>query len=158
MRKIVYDRARQRARLRHVLESFVKVVGGFSFSPASEEGESVHADLSFILVLEMTDWACTVKHNAFASEREWRIITYPLTSSFLGWGRENYKGVSVRPTPRLLLPYMVLKAGRRKRLPVVEIRCGPSQFQEQSGRALNILLHKHGYHIPINFSEVPLRA
>jgi hypothetical protein len=119
----------------------------------------VQVELSLLLILEMTDWACTVKHEAFSEKKEWRIITYPKDATLVGVKPADYEGVSVRPTARLLLPYMILESSSQKRLPLLEIRCGPSQFQEQSARAMNILLRKHGYrNLPVTLSRVPLRV
>jgi hypothetical protein len=159
VKRVVYDPKKQRARLRFIFRNLIKLVNGFSFTTASAEGASAHVELSLLLVLEMTDWACAVKHEAFSEENEWRIITYPKDATLVGARPENYGGVSVRPTSKLLLPYMILEPLSGERLPLVEIRCGPSQFQEQSGRAMNILLRKHGYEkIPVTFSGVPLRV
>jgi hypothetical protein len=159
VRRVTYDHDKQRARLRFILGNLIKLVNGFSFATTSPKGASAHVELSLILVLEMTDWACAVKHAAFSEENEWRIITYPRGATLVGTKTENYEGVLVRPTSKLLLPYMILESLSEKRLPLVEIRCGPSQLQEQSGRALNILLRKQGYeHLPVTFSGVPLRV
>jgi len=159
VKRVIYDPTKQRARLRFILRHLIKLVNGFSFAPTSSKGASAHVELSLLLILEMTDWVCAVKHNAFSEEKEWRIITYPKGATMVGTTPENYKGVSVRPTSRLLLPYMILKPPSGKRLPLVEIKCGPSQFQEQSARAMNILLLKGGYkHLPVTFSKVPLRV
>jgi hypothetical protein len=49
-------------------------------------------ELSLLLVLEMTDWACAVKHKAFSEEKEWRIITYPRRATLVGALPENYEG------------------------------------------------------------------
>ena len=159
VRKIVYEPDKQRARLRYALKNLIRLVNGFPFTTTSPRGASAHVELSLILVLELTDWACTVKHEAFSEEHEWRIITYPQGATLVGMRTENYKGVFVRPTPKLLLPYMVLEPSSGKRLPIVGIRCGPSQLQEQSGRALKILLRNHAYaNLPVTFSGVPLRV
>lgn len=159
VKRVVYDPDKQRAQLRFVLENLIKLVNGFSFSTTSPKGTLAHVELSVLLILEMTDWACAVKHRAFSEEKEWRIITYPKGATLVGTRPKNYEGVSVRPTPKLLLPYMILEPPPKKRLPLSEIQCGPSQFQEQSARALNILLLEHGYkHLPVTFSEVPLRV
>jgi hypothetical protein len=158
VRRIVYEPDKQRAQLRHSLRNLVRLVNGFPFTTTSPRGASAHVELSLILVLELTDWACAVKHEAFSEEREWRVITYPKGATLVGTRPENYRGVLVRPTPKLLLPYMVLEPSS-KRLPLVGIRCGPSQLQEQSGRALKILLHNRGYaNLPVAFSAVPLRV
>jgi len=159
VKKVVYDHDKQRERLRFILRRLVKLVNGFSFATTSSKGASAHVELSLLLILEMTDWACTTKHSAFSEEKEWRIITYPEGATLAGARPVNYEGVSVRPTARLLLPYMILEPPPRKRLPLIEIRCGPSQFQEQSARAMNILLRKMGYkRLPVTLSGVPLRV
>src|SRR5258708_18948061 len=103
--------------------------------------------------------ACAVKHKAFSEEKEWRIITYPRRATLVGATPENYEGGFVRPTSKLLLSYMILEPPPRKRLPLIEARCGPNQFQDQSARALNILLRKHGYkNLPVTLSSIPLLA
>jgi hypothetical protein len=159
VKRVVYEPDEQRARLRFLLSHVVKLVNGFSFGTSSPQGAAAHIELSLLLVLEMTDWACAVKHKAFLEEKEWRIITYPRRATLVGGTPENYEGVSVLPTSKLLLPYMILEPPPRKRLPLIEVRCGPSQFQDQSARALNILLRKHGYkNLPVTLSRVPLRV
>jgi len=159
VKRVIYDPDKQRARLRFLLNHLIKLVSGFSFSTTSAQGGAVHVELSLLLILEMTDWACTVKHKAFSEEKEWRIITYPKGATLVGVKPADYEGVSVRPTARLLLPYMILEPSSQKRLPLLEIRCGPSQFQEQSARAMNILLRKHGYkNLPVTLSRIPLRV
>jgi hypothetical protein len=157
--RLIYEPNKQRARLRFLLRRLIKLVNGFAFKVASTEGTSVHVELSLILVLAMTDWACSVKHASFSEEREWRIVTYPKGATLSGARPENYEGVSVRPTTRLLLPYMTLEPLPGQRLPLLEVRCGPSQFQEQSSRAMHILLRNHGYaNLPVTLSSVPLRT
>jgi hypothetical protein len=159
VKKVVYDHDKQRERLRFIMRRLIKLVNGFSFATTSSRGASAHVELALLLILEMTDWVCAIKHRAFSEEKEWRIITYPKDATLVGARPENYEGVSVRPTSKLLLPYMILEPPSRKRLPLIEIRCGPSQFQEQSVRAMNILLRKHGYkQLPVTFSGVPLRV
>lgn|GEM_PF-1241779 len=159
IKPIDYEPNRQRARLRLLLKRLIKLVNGFSFKVDSAEGALAHVELSLILVLTMTDWACTVKHESFSEEREWRIVTYPKGATLSGVHSKNYEGVSVRPTARLLLPYMTLEPPPGERLPLLEVRCGPSQFQEQSSRAMHILLRNHGYEkVRVTLSNVPLRV
>jgi hypothetical protein len=159
VKRVLYDPSKQRARLRFLLRRLTKLVNGFSFRTTSAEGASAHVELSLLLVLEMTDWALAVKHESFSEEREWRIITYPKGATLSGVTPENYEGVSIRATSKLLLPYMILEPLSGKRLPLIGVRCGPSHLQEQSARAMNILLRKHGYNnLPITVSSVPLRT
>jgi hypothetical protein len=159
VKRVIYEPEKQRARLRFLLRNLTTLVNGFSFATTSSAGASAHVELSLLLILEMTDWACAVKHKAFSEEKEWRVITYPKGATLVGAQPLNYEGVSVRPTAKLLLPYMTLEPPSGKRLPLVEIRCGPSQFQEQSARAMRIVLRKHGHNnLPVTLSEAPLRT
>jgi hypothetical protein len=151
LRKVIYDPDRQKARLRFIFDKLIELVNGLPSAPTSPEGALFHREISLIIILEMSDWACAVKHSAFSEEREWRLITFP---DFMS---ENPEGVMVRPTSDLLVPYMVLKP-TGKRLPLVEIRCGPARLQEQSAKAVSILIGKQGYgDLPITRSETPLR-
>jgi hypothetical protein len=159
VKKVEYEPEKQRERLRFLLKHLATLVNGFTFPATSPQGIDAHVELSLILILEITDWACSVKHSAFKEENEWRVITYPKGATLVGETRPNYGGISVRPTSRLLLPYMVLRAPTGKHLPLLEVRCGPSQFQEQSARAMKILLRKHGYgNVTVALSDVPLRV
>ena len=83
VKRVVYDPDKQRERLRFLLRRLIKLVTGFSFAITSSRGASAHVELSLLLILEMTDWACTVKHRAFSEEKEWRIITYPKDATWL---------------------------------------------------------------------------
>jgi hypothetical protein len=158
VKRVIYEPNKQRARLRFLLRRLIKLVNGFSFKTTSSEGTAAHVELSVLLILEMTDWACAVKHESFSEEKEWRIVTYPKGATLTGVNPANFEGVSVRPTSKLLLPYMIVEPPSGKRLPLIGVRCGPSQFQEQSARAMNILLRKHGYNnLPVTLSSVPLR-
>ena len=100
VKRVIYNHDKQRKRLRFILRRLTKLVNGFSFSTASSKGASAHVELSVLLVLEMTDWACSIKHSAFAQEKEWRIITYPKGATLVGAGPENYEGVFVSPDTR----------------------------------------------------------
>jgi len=156
LRKVIYDPAAQRQRLNFLFKRLIKLVNGFQSTPSSDEkhGGKLHVELSLILILELTDWACSVKHNAFSEEREWRLI------SFTNFGAKVEKnvGVLVRPTPEFLIPYMVLRSTKSARLPIVEVRCGPSRLQAELARAATILLNKEGYgSVSIEYSKIPLR-
>ncbi len=159
LNQVIYDEEEQRQRLRHILRRLVELVDGFSFATTSSKGKSAHVELSVLLVLEMTDWACAVKHRAFSEEKEWRIVTYPQGATLVGTKSPNYESILVRPTSRLLLPYMILEPPTGKLLPLLEVRCGPSQFQEQSARAMGILVGGKGYRdVAITLSRIPLRT
>jgi hypothetical protein len=159
VKRVIYEPSKQRARLRFLLRRLIKLVNEFPFRPTSARGASAHVELSVILILEITDWALAVKHESFSEEKEWRVVTYPKGATLSGMQPNNYEGVSIRPTSKLLIPYMILKPASGPLLPLIGVRCGPSQLQDQSARAMNILLQKHGYSDRrVTFSGAPLRV
>src|ERR1039458_182431 len=72
VKPVIYEPNKQRARLRFILRRLIKLVSGFSFRTTSPVGASAHVELSVLLILEMTDWAISVKHKSFSEEKEWR--------------------------------------------------------------------------------------
>jgi Protein of unknown function (DUF2971) len=157
LRKVVYDSVHQKARLHFLLRNFIKLVNDLPDTPSAdaEHGHNLDAELSLLLILEMTEWASTVKHTAFSEEREWRLISFP------GFRKAsaNLAEVKIRANSELLIPYMVLKARKGTHLPLVNVRCGPSPLQKESTRAVTMLLAKEGYNsLPIASSEIPLRV
>jgi len=159
VKRVIYEPSKQRARLRFLLRRLIKLVNAFPFRPTSARGAAAHVELSVILILEITDWALAVKHESFSEEKEWRVVTYPKGATLNGIQPNNYEGVSIRPTAKVLIPYMILKSASGPLLPLIGVRCGPSQLQDQAARAMNILLQKHGYsNRRIAFSGAPLRV
>jgi hypothetical protein len=159
LRKVLYDPDAQRERLRFLLRKLIELAKELPMPTSPEESRTINAGVTFIAILELTDWACSVKHSAFSEEREWRLIAFPnLTERWFGAELENVEGVMVRATSDLLVPYMELKPPDGEKLPLAGIQCGPGQLQEQSKKAVRILLNKHGYSaIPVTCSEIPLR-
>lgn len=157
LRKVIYDPASQREQLRVLLGNFSKVVNEFPETPSAdaEHGYNLYAELRLLIILEMSEWASKVKHNAFSEEHEWRLISFPA----LGKSSENSDEVQIRPSSDLLIPYRVLRARKGSHLPLVDIRCGPSSLQRESAKAVKILLAKAGYgSLPVACSEIPIRV
>jgi hypothetical protein len=155
LRKVIYDPELQRRNLRQLVERFVTLANSLSHAPSSAEGGKAHTELVLIVILEFSDWACTVKHAAFSEEREWRLVALPVP----GDPNKSHDAVMIRATPELLLPYVVLKPGEGERLPFTEVRCGPGRLQSESAKAVRVLLRRHGYpELPITTSSIPLRV
>jgi hypothetical protein len=160
LRKVDYESDSQRARLKALLTNLIQLVNQLPNPTTTSERTLLDSGITLITILEITDWACTVKDGAFHEEREWRLIVFPnLTSGGGDTNAESLDGVKVRATADLLIPYMELKAtGNSGKLPIVGINCGPSRLQGQSAKAIRILLQKHGYSAPITSSSIPLRV
>ena len=153
LRKVIHEPVEQRERLSVLAERFIKVVETLPVPASSDEGSGLRSELLLLLILEMTDWACTVKHAAFSEEQEWRLVAFPMLAAK---AREN---IMVRATPESLLPYVILQPASGQKLPIVEIRCGPSRLQQESAKAVGVLLRRHGYPaVPVPSSAIPLRT
>ena len=111
----------------------------------------------------MNDSLDLVKDAGFQDEREERIIIWP---------NPDWKFAFHRPAPFGLVPYVKLTSldghngdpyGERfaiepGRLPIREIRIGPSPHSAVAASSLKQLLGLHGFHeVEVTLSKVPFR-
>jgi len=100
-----------------------------------------------------SEWINCVKEPAYREEEEWRLIAF---------GRVNRIVVhkpSFRATSCHVVPYVRLGVGRQKRLPLREIRFGPTLEPKLTERSIRLLLEHHGYKkVGIKSSKVPYRG
>jgi hypothetical protein len=92
-----------------------------------------------------------LKDPSFREEREWRIISRPLTSS---------RGLfDFREGSSLLVPYYkVSLAGDGLAFSVHEVVVGPTPDGARSKRSVRSLLLHHGLeNVPVEVSDVPYR-
>jgi hypothetical protein len=104
-----------------------------------------------------------IKNEGFRDEREERIILWP---------NPAWKFVYHRPGPFGLVPYVKLTslagdnidphedrfATKAGRLPIREIRIGPTPYSVEAVGSLKQLLEFHGLHdVKVTYSEIPFR-
>lgn len=95
--------------------------------------------------------ACIIKHHSFSEENEYRQIYQP-GSTDLSYDIKHRAGQFG------LTPYVEI-GFEEKRLPIDSITIGPCKDPELEHRALDSLLHSHGYEdVKVLYSEVPLRV
>lgn len=59
----------------------------------------------------------------------------------------------------MLVPYIVVKAGDRARVPIEEVIVGPTSDFKLSRFSLQKFLEKHGYDgVEITYSDIPFRS
>ena len=83
----------------------------------------------------ITDWACRMKSDAWAHEKEWRLVDNR-------WVFELTEGLKVRVRGSQLVPYRALKLWQDKRkVPITEIVLGPLQHERLGAKAVAALWH-----------------
>lgn len=149
--KVVYDVAEQDARIKRVLGS----IPGPQIGPFLKPGSLGNAN--DMIVAMLSSLAASMKDEAYAEEREVRLISYPA------------KGTSPlhRGTDRGVVPYIELMnyenygwalagldalAQADATLPIMETRVGPPQGESERQRKAGVdsLLKSHGYDIAVN--------
>ncbi|MDQ0690940.1 hypothetical protein [Arthrobacter sp. W4I7] len=154
--RVVYDPERQTKIIVDIFERLRKGVEGNSAT--HEDG---HMRLWFpYLIKESLD---LIKNTGFRDEREERIIVWP---------NPDWKFVFHRPGPFGLVPYVKLTAlgadnrdmyedryaTKPGRLPIREIRIGPTPYSGEAVASLKQLLDFHGLHdVKVDYSEIPFR-
>jgi hypothetical protein len=102
---------------------------------------------------EILRTAVSIKHPAFAEEREWRFVSKNLSSD------ELKKRVRFREGASSVIPYLALCAGEGEQLPLNGIAVGPTPFVQHSMEAVRTLLSAAGRSdIPVLDSGVPFRS
>lgn len=104
--------------------------------------------LTSVIPFEIIRWQATFKNEAFAEEREWRLVQIisPETRA---------PEVKFRSARARLIPYIEMSFNRP--LPVTRIICGPTAEKDVTARSIRFFLEAHGYNVPVESSTVPFR-
>jgi hypothetical protein len=158
---LIYDSAQQKGQVRALAQSFATTLSE-QLKRATPGDEAQHQ----LLIKTVTDFASPMytqlvqfKNAAFSEEQEWRVVralgAYPS-----GLDRINIRLGPSGFVPYLLIDELVIAEGEHAgRLPIREVRFGPSMHPELTEKGLRLLLDKHGYsYVAIRPSTVPLRV
>ena len=97
---------------------------------------------------KLASLAPTIKHEAFAEEREWRIISRPLFP----------RDLSYRSGHSMVVPFFKFKFGE-DRSHISKIVVGPTPHPDLSKKAIDDMLKKHGiYKTIVQISAIPFRS
>jgi hypothetical protein len=146
----IYDPSDQRTVIRSLVEEALEQ----SMEKKNEDDTEIGKDYwarGASLGAYMHRYALILKDPSFREEREWRIISRPLTSS---------RGLfDFREGCSLLVPYYkVSLAGDGLAFSVHEVVVGPTPDGERSRRSVRSLLLHHGLeNVPVEVSNVPYR-
>lgn len=132
--RCIYDETQQRRWMRTLLTDVLNENTQEELSKSGNEGARIAGGN---LAAYLNRYAPILKDKAFAEEKEWRIISRPLSC---GVARFDF-----RPGPGMLIPYYKIPlAGDTQVLRIEEIIVGPTPHSRQSRRSLQSLLEKHG--------------
>ena len=95
------------------------------------------------------------KHEAFKSEKEWRLLTRLHASQ-----QDSLKFLARRTTITRHLPLELrpIADAAPAMLPIVEIKIGPGRHQTITKANVECLLRSKGYvDVPVTYSDIPLR-
>jgi hypothetical protein len=145
--KCIYDEADQRSWMRALITDVLNENTQEELSGGRDEGTRI---LGGNLAAYLNRYSPILKHKAFAEEKEWRIISRPLSSTL--------DGFDFRPGPGMLIPYYKIPlATDRQAFRIEEIIVGPTPHSRQSRRSLQSLLVKHDLKIKVRNTAAPFR-
>jgi hypothetical protein len=157
--KVEYDESKQRSTLHKVLDAAYELL---TMNPSEQDVEQVLR----LLNLYVTKWACSVKHEAFHEEREWRITVFPSFGGLRSPGRAGFDGNVASPASQIklrerrgrLLPYLIIKP-KAGRFDIQSVTVGPSKTQMQDAKAFELLKEKLGLSEgEVLLSDIPLQC
>lgn len=149
----IYNESLQRKLVKEVLLSCIKLYRETEFVSEDEFlNDVIHKKVYSELLLIST----SIKHSAFEEEREWRIIggPYPYNAELAGY----------RPCKNMIVPYYeFLLSLKGERIPISNIRVGPTILQDETRDALQWFMRSENVwgkesEFPIKNSNIPFRT
>jgi hypothetical protein len=147
--QVLYDRRRQTQLISRVIDHCVTFIESWGDTSKEAANSSAISLASFIHVV-VAILASKLKHPAFSSECEWRMVCSP--HERIAPTRPDF-----RSSAGLVVPYLPLKAAEGEKLPIKAVWCGPTSEVNLSIRSAEMLLNRYGYDVPIKSSELFLR-
>jgi hypothetical protein len=130
--RCIYDEAEQRAWMQTLTKDVIQEHLVRNVDDLDDEGWSVPGGN---LVAYLNRYAPILKHKSFAEEKEWRIISRPLSS----------RRLEFRPGRSMLIPYYRFPLGTSPSpFRIEEIIVGPTPHPDESLQSLKSFLLKHG--------------
>lgn len=161
--KVEYSLSKQRENLRRTLDGVHDLLRR---SASSTSLKDVLSSLGSMLYVYISQWACSVKHEAFKEEKEWRITVFPnydwsspaAAFGMLGKRLPLIGHPEFREHRGRLLPYVSVKPKTGK-FEIESITVGPSKTQALDRKAIELLVEKLSLsNVKILCSDIPLQS
>lgn len=149
--KVEYDVRQQETLLRQRLDALLQVASPL-FSKVNLDASTADSlrQFSAPVIGALCGLLTSLKHPAFAEEKEWRIVSF---------GARPTAGLNLRIGANGLVPYIDLTFPKGSSpIPLTTVRHGPVSNPVLTKKSIKDLLLKHGYDgVPVDGSDVPLR-
>lgn len=142
----------EQARHSDILAALQKTYADYSTGEYPNEKAAVEN-----LFARLDGFAPLVKHIAFSSEKEWRLVSPPLSNQS-GSGTKYREGsASLIPYVEFSLHGIVYPEHPRVRFGLRKVTVGPGPNGDASLHAVQGFLSTNGIHIGVGLSEIPYR-
>ncbi len=157
VRRVLYDPAKQRDILTTLTQQVLELCKKHSMGKTIKEldADNTLPAFSSFLSDHLREFLYSFKHNAFAEEKEWRLV-FEFTRD------KHVMDLKFRGNKGAPLPYVEQPLDNDTELPslpLVEVILGPTLHPELTKKSLHLLLEKNNYdHVEVRGSDTPLRA
>ena len=140
-----------------VIETLVAGAAPKVAAASTQTRDSVLDDCARLMRRVLWFALVTFKDPTFTSEQEWRVIS--LLSRSASKEQVRLRASSNRLTPYVELDFKVSQSLPIGRIPIVEVRHGPTLHPGLAKSGLEFLLARHGYgEAGVDGSKIPLRV
>ena len=154
VRKVMYQYSQKKTELLRIIIAAIKADDSV---PHGADADRVKIVIELLSVLLLETWAHTVKHEKFAEESEWRIVSWvdayrpPLSTE-----KDDFL---VRVSNGQLIPTIRLRP-ESALLPISRVTCGPNSNRDLTEKGVRMLLEGSGYanNVQVQHSQIPFRA
>lgn len=160
LKQVIYRERHQRRILECLLADTLPVLGETAIdaklSKLTSKGVAVfQAGFDSVLQIMALGEIVRFKHPAFIEEKEWRLISQPVSAQI---PPEETNLIKFKPSRGMLTPYIELTPQSGTLLPINSVRYGPTLDKKRVENALTVLFRKHGYSgIQFHGSDIPVR-
>lgn len=159
LNRVIYDPKEQRRILRGFVEAACEAAAR-SEGLRERNDRDTGLDWIFLTLHQcLAEWLNCVKAPAYREEEEWRLIAYGRVA------RKQVLAPSFRTTDSHVIPYVAIPIGKKgkgaARIPIREVRFGPTLEPNLTERSLKLFLEHCGYdlrRVKISQSGVPFRG
>lgn len=149
--RVEYEKPRQMEILERLIQAWCQ-----SIQTAGTSDENANGAATDVLADDLLMFLCSFKHKAFSEENEWRLVYSP---------KQDEAEIKFREGSNGIVPYVELDLSietsfrglEQGKLPILEVKHGPTLEPELAKHSLEALKNKHESSWQISGPQVSLR-
>lgn len=162
VRRVSYNVREFEARVQQTMLEIDRLWVDIGYESELYDAEAEFDQHATLLLGGILEWACQLKHSAYAHEKEWRIRVPGLRLAMDDIPEEQ-RGPKLRVRGTDIVPYvpMQLWTESDEEVPVVKIRLGPCLDPHNGERLVHLLWREYqvrGGCPPVSSSQIPYRG